>query len=154
MSSIKEGGTDVTFERENQVIRVARRLLPGEEVEFLVEYRGGIDERVCYLDVDFDKLFRLQSIPGHSSTTGKRFAFMGDHFTVLTPECLWYPVARPSVNPASPYDALPDFTSYSLQVTSTDWRWLSLPESGDERRKCLFHKRNPFARNGPLHREF
>ena len=127
VSSIKEGGTDVTFERENQVIRVARRLLPGEEVEFLVEYRGGIDERVCYLDVDFDKLFRPQSIPGHSSTTGKRFAFMGDHFTVLTPECLWYPVARPSVNPASPYDALPDFTSYSLQVTSTDGRVVIAP---------------------------
>ena len=127
VSSIKEGGTDVTFERENQVIRVARRLLPGEEVEFVVEYRGGIDERVCYLDVDFDKLFRPQSIPGHSSTAGKRFAFMGDHFTVLTPECLWYPVARPSVNPASPYDALPDFTSYSLQVTSTDGRVVIAP---------------------------
>ena len=112
VSSIKEDGTDATFERENQVIRVARRLLPGEEVEFIVAYRGGIDERVCYLDVDFDKLFQPQSIPGHSSIAGKRFAFMGDHFTVLTPECLWYPVARPSVNPASPYDALPDFTSY------------------------------------------
>ena len=40
VSAIKEGETDVAFERENQVIRVARRLLPGEEVEFTVEYRG------------------------------------------------------------------------------------------------------------------
>ena len=82
---------------------------------------------MCYLDVDFDKLFQLQPIPGHSSTTGKRFAFVGDDFTVLTPECLWYPVARPSVNPASPYDALPDFTSYSLQVASTDGRTVIAP---------------------------
>ena len=79
----------MAFERENQVIRVARKLLPSEEVELTVEYCGGIDERVCYLDVDFDKLFQLQSIPGHSATAGKRFAFVGDDFTVLTPECLW-----------------------------------------------------------------
>ena len=84
VSAIKEGETDVAFERENQVIRVTRRLLPGEEVELTVEYSGGVDERVCYLDVDFDKLFQLQPIPGHSSTTGKRFAFVGDDFTVLT----------------------------------------------------------------------
>lgn len=86
VSAIQEGETDVSFERENQVIRVARKLLPGEEVELTVEYRGGIDERVCYLDVDFDKLFQLQPIPGHSSTAGKRFAFVGDDFTVLIPE--------------------------------------------------------------------
>ena len=127
VSAIKEGETGVAFERENQVIRVARKLLPGEEVELTVEYSGGIDERVCYLDVDFDKLFQLQPIPGHSSTAGKRFAFVGDDFTVLTPECLWYPVARPSVNPASPYDALPDFTSYSLRVASTDGRTVIAP---------------------------
>ena len=127
VSAIKEGETGVAFERENQVIRIARKLLPSEEVELTVEYCGGIDERVCYLDVDFDKLFQLQSIPGHSSTAGKRFAFVGDDFTVLTPECLWYPVARPSVNPASPYDALPDFTSYSLQVASTDGRTVIAP---------------------------
>lgn len=77
VSAIQEGETDVSFERENQVIRVARKLLPGEEVELTVEYRGGIDERVCYLDVDFDKLFQLQPIPGHSSTAGKRFALSG-----------------------------------------------------------------------------
>ncbi|WP_455508793.1 hypothetical protein [Butyricimonas paravirosa] len=127
VSAIKEGETDVAFERENQVIRVTRRLLPGEDVELTVKYSGGIDERVCYLDVDFDKLFQLQPIPGHSSTAGKRFAFVGDDFTVLTPECLWYPVAQPSVNPASPYDALPDFTSYSLQVASTDGRMVIAP---------------------------
>ena len=127
VSAIKENGTDVTFERENQVIRVARRVLSGEEVELVVEYCGGIDERVCYLDVDFDKLFQLQSLPGHSSIAGKRFAFVGDNFTVLTPECLWYPVARPSVNPASPYDVLPDFTSYSLQVAATDGRMVIAP---------------------------
>ena len=92
VSVIKEGETDVAFERENQVIRVTRRLLSGEDVKLTVEYSGGIDERVCYLDVDFDKLFQLQPIPSHSSTAGKRFAFVGDDFTVLTPECLWYPV--------------------------------------------------------------
>lgn len=64
VSAIKEGETDVAFERENQVIRVARKLLPGEDVELTVVYSGGIDERVCYLDVDFDKLFQLQPIPG------------------------------------------------------------------------------------------
>lgn len=151
---VKEGETDVAFERENQVIRVARKLLPGEDVELTVVYSGGIDERVCYLDVDFDKLFQLQPIPGHSSTAGKRFAFVGDDFTVLTPECLWYPVAQPSVNPASPYDVLPDFTSYSLQVSSTDGRTVLLPESGRRKKGVSVLREMSFAWDGALCREF
>lgn len=155
VSVIKEDETDVAFERENQVIRVTRRLLSGEDVKLTVEYSGGIDERVCYLDVDFDKLFQLQPIPGHSSTAGKRFAFVGDDFTVLTPECLWYPVARPSVNPASPYDALPDFTSYSLRVASTDGRTVIAPGKREAKEGgCLFYRRNSFTRDGALYWEF
>ena len=41
VSAIKEGETDVAFERENQVIRVARKLLPGEDVELTVELMSG-----------------------------------------------------------------------------------------------------------------
>ena len=59
------------------MIRVARRVLPGEDVKLTVEYSGGIDERVCYLDVDFDKLFQLQPIPGHSSTAGSGLPLSG-----------------------------------------------------------------------------
>lgn len=46
----------------------------------------------------------------------------GQDFTFLTPECLWYPMTTPPVNPAQPYEIFPDFTFYSLQVLNTEER--------------------------------
>lgn len=53
---------------------------------------------------------------------GKRYLFLDQDFTFLTPECLWYPMTTPPVNPAQPYEIFPDFTFYSLQVLNTEER--------------------------------
>ena len=130
--SVKEGEKVLTFEREEQVIRVAKNVPLGEECELSVVYHGGIDDRVCYLDVEEDKMNELKPIPNHSCIPGKRFAMLNDVFTVLTPECLWYPVAYPPVNPAIPYDVTPDFTRYTLRVLSRDERTVIAPGSRDK----------------------
>lgn len=129
--SVKEGEEILSFEREVQVVQVAKSLLPGEEVELSVEYRGGIDDRVCYLDVEKDKVLELKPVPNHSCVAGKRFALLDDTFTVLTPECLWYPIAQPPVNPAVPYHVSPDFTRYILQVLPRDERMIVAPGARD-----------------------
>ncbi|MFR7879984.1 MAG: hypothetical protein ACLU4J_28255, partial [Butyricimonas paravirosa] len=41
---------------------------------------------------------------------------MQDKFTLLTPECLWYPSTFPPVNPEAPYNIRKNFSNYTLKV--------------------------------------
>ena len=47
---------------------------------------------------------------------GRCFARVGDDYTLLFPECLWYPVAVPPVNVNAPLARQYDFTRYRLKV--------------------------------------
>ena len=111
-----KGEMELPFEREQQVIRVRRELQPDEEITLEMEYRGGIDERLCYLDVPDDMVFDQEENAYLKCRYGKKFMFLTNAYTFLTPECLWYPTAVPPVNPAHSYDISSDFTSYSLRV--------------------------------------
>ena len=105
-----------------QVIRVRQKLLPDEEIALTIEYQGGIDEQVCYLSVPDNVLFSQEDNTYLQCRYGKRYLFLDQDFTFLTPECLWYPMTTPPVNPAQPYEIFPDFTFYSLQVLNTEER--------------------------------
>lgn len=111
-----KGEAELPFEREQQVIRVLRELQPNQEITLEMEYRGGIDERLCYLDVPDDMVFDQEENAYLKCRYGKRFMFLTKDYTFLTPECLWYPTAVPPVNPAHSYEIASDFTSYSLRV--------------------------------------
>lgn len=119
--SIK-GEVNLPFERDKQVIRVRQKLLPDEEIALTIEYQGGIDEQVCYLSVPDNVLFSQEDNTYLQCRYGKRYLFLDQDFTFLTPECLWYPMTTPPVNPAQPYEIFPDFTFYSLQVLNTEER--------------------------------
>ena len=47
---------------------------------------------------------------------GRCFARVGDDYTLLFPECLWYPVAVSPVNVSAPLARQYDFTRYRLKV--------------------------------------
>ena len=109
-------GEAITFSRENQVIILPKKLLPYDTLSFKIDYRGNIDERVCYLDINTDSYWndQFQNSPLHF---GKRYAYTGNDYTLLTPECLWYPTTIPSVNLSTPYAVIKNFTRFSLEVT-------------------------------------
>lgn len=113
-------GASIPVVRDLQVVRIPLTLAPGDSVRLQLEYSGSIDERICYLDVPesaFDEIWTNDYL---RSGAGKRFALLDPNFTVLTPECLWYPVANPSFNPVSLHDVVPDFTRYSLRVATPE----------------------------------
>lgn len=90
-------GKKFGFHRENQVIVVQKELQPGENITLRIEYDGKIDERICYLDIsdkEYDHAYWLDK----KWRFGKRSAFVENGYTLLLPECLWYPVAVPPVN--------------------------------------------------------
>jgi hypothetical protein len=116
VSSIRCDSVELAFQRNDQVVRVDRQLAVGEIIVLDVKYEGDIDEDICYLDIptsDFQN-------PANNSHTiqyyGRRFAFCTSEYTLLTPECLWYPVSVPPVNIDLPLCREVNFTTYNLIV--------------------------------------
>lgn len=103
------------YSRENQILEVYHPLSAGNTITLSITYKGRIDEKVCYLDIDLQDHWNDQfmNCPLHF---GKRYAYSTPSFTLLTPECYWYPVTAPIVNLTSPYSSAKDFTHFLLKV--------------------------------------
>ena len=142
--AVKEKDTDLSFEREEQVLRVKRALEPGKTVEILIKYDGKIDPEVCYLDVPDDILYNEDLNAYSICRYGKQYVFLDDHFTLLVPECLWYPMTEPPVNPAMPYNIPKDFTTYTLRVSGRgDKEVVSQGERSAEGNDVVFRHDHP-----------
>lgn len=117
VTSIQEHDKPISFTRDAQVIIIPYPIFPGKDITLDIYYRGTIDESICYLNIpekqkefDFDNRHYLSCRFGH------RYAFLEKNYTLLTPECLWYPVSSPPMNPSCPYNTPYDFTRYMLTV--------------------------------------
>lgn len=119
VSSVKSAGTPLPFTREKQAILISKSLAAGEEVVITVDYDGTIDEAICYTDVPEKELFNNPVSEGFYKL-GTRYAWLEPDFTLLTPECLWYPVAAAPANPAAPYKLKKNFTDFTLTVNRSD----------------------------------
>ena len=114
-------GEDIPYKRDAQVIIVEHKLRPYESLELDIMYNGSIDENICYLDITDEEYYDTQT--GSSILRfGKRYAFVQDKFTLLTPECLWYPSTFPPVNPEAPYNIRKNFSNYTLKVIHSNDR--------------------------------
>lgn len=143
ISAIQSQGSPLSFTRENQSVIIDKPVQSGEELTLSIDYQGRISETICYTDVP-EKEYLDNSIPETFYRFGKRYAWLENTFTLLTPECLWYPVAVPPVNPAAPYQLKKNFTAYTLTVITTDDKTvLSQGDSRKEGDKTLFTNRQP-----------
>lgn len=112
---------------DNQEIKFLRDLhiiqfIPQKSIEIgsvnqlHIEYEGGIDERVNFLDKkpeDFETDFKLAIF-----RVRKRFAYLMDDFVCLTRESLWYPTAGVTYATDRPAYFAPDFTLFKLKVST------------------------------------
>lgn len=118
VSGVTAEGKPLSYEREGQVLRFREPFSPGETRTVEIAYAGGIDNRVCYLDVpDVELNEYLQGEFYMTCRFGKAYTYLSSDYTLLIPECLWYPVAYPPVNPVNSYAVPKDFTRYTLEVT-------------------------------------
>ena len=109
-------GEEVEYIRDEQVIKIDRAIPSGDTLEIEMKYKGGIDERVCYLDLSDDEFYETKANGVSIYRFGNRQAFVGEKVTLLQPECLWYPQGVAPVTLSSLYDRQVDFTRYSLIV--------------------------------------
>lgn len=100
--------------RENQVVGVKHSLAVGDSVTLILDYGGTIDEAVAYLDVD-KRAYYKQELEHLFFCYGNRYAFINENFILLTPECLWYPVALSPVNLEQPSLTRREFSDYILK---------------------------------------
>lgn len=115
ITSILQDGKKLDFKREMHLIKIqtVEALMPNTRINLELSYRGSIDERTHFLDLNPElvednfsaEMFRIR----------KRFSYLQDNFVCLTDEALWYPIS--GVGYASnPALHSPDFTNYSLRV--------------------------------------
>ena len=115
VESIEAKGQAIAYKRENQVIRLQYPLASGATLDLSMRYAGHINETVCYTDI-LEEDYLDNSNPQFDIRLGKRSAWTEERFTLLTPECLWYPTAVPTDYPAAPYNIGKEFTHYTLTV--------------------------------------
>ena len=115
--SVREGGVEIGTARDNQVVRLDRGVAKGDSLGIAVVYAGGIDERVCYLDVPDEQYRDPAARQFLTCRFGKHDVFLGRDYVLLLPECLWYPSSRPVVNPGAAYDVMFPFADYTLEVS-------------------------------------
>lgn len=143
VTEIQCNGKKADFKREHQVILIEQALPAGGKTEILLRYQGGIDENVCYADVA-EKEWLDNTTPQKLDPLGKHYMWLEEKFTLLTPECLWYPVSILPVHPAAPYNLQKDFTHYTLTVNyDGEQTVLSQGESKRENGKTVFTNRTP-----------
>ncbi len=120
-------GEELPYHRESQAIILQTPLSPGEETLVRLTYEGPIDEAVCFPDFTDEEFHdtRLRCFfRGYDLRFrhGRCFVRVGDNYTLLFPECLWYPVAIPPVNVNTPLARQYDFTRYRLKVGNVGQR--------------------------------
>ena len=132
---ISKNGEKVDFFREKQVIVIEDTVEEEGILDLEIEYSGKIDESICYLEFPNGYVADTWSIGSELFRAGKRYAFWEKDYTLLTPECIWYPVSVPPVSLSDVYAVEKNFTKYGLQVIGENERTVlsqgDRSESGD-----------------------
>lgn len=116
VSCVREGGRELKFRREHQVLLIERELGRKDSTRLEITYSGRIDESYCYLSISDERYYNPWREDAFFNF-GTRYAYMSDEFTWLVPECGWYPVAIPD-NPRMTGESGRDYTRYELEVES------------------------------------
>ncbi len=119
MQSITAGGEELEWRRDLHLLRVTppHPLLPGDTISMILKYRGTIDDRICYPDID---TFRLPHKIFGNLRIRSSFAFVTPRFVLLTPESVWYPVTGTTWSPHRPQWYHKNFTRFRLHVNDRD----------------------------------
>lgn len=113
MDEIRVDGEPRPYRRDHQVVLINYPLAPSQETTLTLTYRGEVDEAICYLDLPETDTPRQGYL---SCSFGSDYIYLNRRYTLLIPECLWYPVTVPPVNPRSPLQVERPFCQYTLTL--------------------------------------
>ncbi|MCL3782426.1 xanthan lyase [Prolixibacteraceae bacterium JC049] len=116
VSAVKQQGADVKFERKSHLLLVDTKsnFAVGDTINLEIKYAGGIDEDICYADIDLEK--RLEKTGEFVFNIDKRFAFATPEYLLVTPEVYWYPIAGVTYSTKHATWYHKDFIDFKLTV--------------------------------------
>ena len=119
---LTSGIEDIVHYREQQVLVLSISMQPGETREIKMDYQGSISPAICYSEIENIGSLAAIARGYYMYNMGRDYYYLQPDYTLLTPECLWYPTSVPPVNVASPYFSDQDFTRFKLLVCGEDKR--------------------------------
>lgn len=116
VSSVLLNGKESTFDRQLNILLIQADTVfeAKTPLELVIEYKGTIDERACFIDIDPQQ--KYQKPNRWIFDLGRRYAFVEPSFVLLTPEAQWYPQAGVGYSDTSPYWYQKDFIDFQLEV--------------------------------------
>src|SRR6056297_180327 len=133
-----------TYIQKEHLVIIERNLPAGDSLRLNFQYSGHPDERVCYLDVPNQILFK-----GEHQTlfrVPKRFSFIRSDYLMFTPELLWYPVPGTGFSSKNVAGFRKNFARYRLKVNpSEDLTVLSQGEVSRRKDQWTFRPDEPLT---------
>lgn len=113
--SVVSGNDSLVFTRDRQVLLIDKPVASRDSLCLEIYYEGSIRPEVCYAEIE-----DLRSMDVYRQhyifRQGRDFFYLKPDLTVLTPECIWYPVSVPPVNVLSPSLTLENYCHFELTV--------------------------------------
>ncbi len=106
----------VNFTREKQVVVLSCKLQAHETKKITLLYHGRPVSELCYPEITHLS-DRMEERTYSILKMGNDFFYLSSDYTLLTPECMWYPISVPTVNISSPYSTIENYTRFRLTVT-------------------------------------
>ena len=114
INSIKINQETVDFQRKHQAVFLNKELIAGDTCNVSIDYEGGIDNNICFLDVSPERYNPMDINNYGIYHFGYMPAFCEKEYKLLTPESLWYPVCDAPFSSSGCRNV--SFARYSLQV--------------------------------------
>lgn len=115
VNSVMRDNHSIPFKRDHQIIILQDSLSRDNSCEINIQYEGGLCAEICY--PEFTNLKEEQKKRNYSFLNpGHAHFYLQPDYTLLTPECLWYPTAYPPVIVNAPYTTFQAYTNFELTV--------------------------------------
>jgi len=109
-------GQENGYTQNEHLVIVNKTLNPGDSAKVTLQYAGRPDERVCYLDVPNELLFKGEHMVLFRMP--KKFSFISSDYLMFTPELLWYPIPGTGFSVKNVAGFRKNFAKYQLTVES------------------------------------
>jgi hypothetical protein len=119
ITGLMMNGQKMEFTRDKHLVRcnLPQSLDPGQNAIVEFKYSGTIDERICFLDIEGDKLLERHG-PDFITVSQKRHAILDDKCILLTPESVWYPIAGWTFGSRIAVRPVRQFSQYTLNFNT------------------------------------
>jgi hypothetical protein len=118
VTNLKVDGKESKFLREKHLIIVSENIAlePNEFTTVEFNYKGRINEALCYLDIEEETI--QEKYGKFVINVDKRYAFITPDYVLLTPEANWYPKSGVTYSTTDVSWFQPQFAEYNLKVNT------------------------------------